>query len=197
MTTHKFFMTPEDIARAYDVCDRITAQKKNGMQRYGCTVIGRATELAGVVGELMVSKWLHLRWNIFDEHPAADVGDDIQVRSTDNPKGGLFVHDPVVNGYKGDDPNHPFVLVTVGVMKTVDRLDGPQGFALTGEAAVMGWTWGWEAQVLRYKEYAVKKLGPGERSDHTFLVPQRDLKPPDLLEYMVQMQQKHPAKTAY
>jgi hypothetical protein len=88
-----------------------------------CEIMGR--DITGILGEMVVGRRFDKTYlpaiNTF--HGKADVGEDIEVRSTEHLNGSLIIRD-------NDDPARRYVLVVVDPMR---------GFA------VRGWVYGYEA----------------------------------------------------
>ena len=95
-----------------------------------CEIMGR--DIGGILAELVVGRKFDRAYlpaiNVF--HGKADVGEDIEVRSTPHLNGALIIRD-------NDDPARRYVLVIVDPMR---------GFA------VRGWIYGYEATKDEWKK---------------------------------------------
>jgi hypothetical protein len=94
-------------------------------------------EVRGVLAETVIGRRFdkHFFPSVNKFHKVADVGDDIEVRSTEHPDGALIVRD-------NDDPRRRYVLVHVDLN---ERKNQPQmGFE------IRGWVWGHEAMTEKW-----------------------------------------------
>jgi hypothetical protein len=142
-------LSSEEVARA-EAEGRIrgnNARKRKGAHKYGANAPAMAFHPMGAIAECAVAKHFGVAW---DEGAlgAADVGANIEVRTTHYPRGKLILH-------KDDKPNSPYVLVT-GVAPTL---------------TIQGWIMGRDGMTFKYWGDAFRTGRP------CFAIPQIDLNP--------------------
>jgi hypothetical protein len=129
-------LTWEELEYAMDVAvHRAIVAKQDGRRdRYGCAPAQWAhTHVESYPPELAVAKWTGLEWHGPDPYDPdlADVGDDIEVRSTTRRDGCLITH-------PADKDDRRFYLVI------------PKGPEDPRTFHIVGWRWGRETKVPRY-----------------------------------------------
>ena len=121
--------------------------KKGKKPTYGIDPVNDwQAHIEGALGECAVAKALNMYWAGKGTVGAADVGLDLEVRTTPIAKGRLILH-------PADKDNAAYVLVT----------------GLNGTYQIRGWVYGWDGKQEKYWD------DPSEKNRPAFFVPQEDL----------------------